>query len=637
MKLRSLFIALILQSYTLISIAQKVMIVDSIPMRDGKKLACDIFIPDTSNGQQYPVILVQTPYNRILYRYVLPLGLSPISTSNYAIVTVDWRGFYGSYAAWVLQPNQGKDGYDCVEWIAQQPWSNGKVGTWGASALGKVQFQTAKENPPHLKCIVPLVAGSQYEYEEYYQGGVYKTEYIQQLDSLGFGIGSTIRAHPVIDYFWNYADTAMMYPEKIKVPSLMIGGWYDHNIKVMFELFDSLRLYSPLSVRDKHRLLFGPWAHGGFGPTQVGTGQQGQLFYPQAAGWSDSIALRFFDYHLRNVANGWDTSQYIKYFQMGENTWQNTSVWPPANTTMYKLYFTGNSLTTQISQITNDSSVIIYDPRNPSPTTGGATLDDDLEQGPYDQAPVVESRDDIIAYTSVTLGANVILKGKPTVHLFVTSDRKDTDFSIRLTDVYPDGRSMLLSEGIKRLRFRNGFKASDTSVIVPGTIYHITVELPELANTFLTGHKIRVDVASSNYTQFDCNLNNGGTMYTSGDTLTATNIIYTNNAHASYIELPLVDFTGQVNDIQLSNSIFNVYPNPANDKLFVVFNTTLPENKTFTISDITGKIIKQVPGIISGNNQTSIDIRDLKSGIYFLSIYSSAMEFAGMKKIIVIK
>jgi hypothetical protein len=637
MKFNVLFFIFALQCLSLITIAQKAMLIDSIPMRDGKKLACDIFIPDTSGGQQYPVILVQTPYNRIYYRYSLPLGQSPITTSHYAIVTVDWRGFYGSWAAWVAQANQGKDGYDCVEWIAQQSWSNGKIGTWGASALGKVQFQTAKENPPHLTCMVPLVAGSQYEYEEYYQGGVYKTEYVQQLDSLGFGIGPTIRAHPVVDLFWNYADTSMMYPEKIKVPALMIGGWYDHNIRVMFELFDSLRLYSPISVRDKHRLLFGPWAHGGFGPTQVGTGQQGQLFYPQAAGWSDSIALRFLDYHLRNIANGWDTTQYIKYFQMGENTWKNTSAWPPANASMYKLYFSGNTLTTQMPQSTSDSTIIVYDPRDPSPTIGGATLDDDLEQGPYDQVPVVESRNDIAVFSSVALGANVVLKGKPTVHLFVTSNRKDTDFSIRLTDVYPDGRSMLLSEGIKRLRFRNGFKASDTSDIVPGTIYPITIDLTELANTFLAGHKIRVDVASSNYTQFDCNLNNGGAMYTAGDTLVATNTVFTNSVNASYIELPLVDFTGSVNEDKAENNNFVAYPNPACDKLFITCPAASKDNISLKVSNITGKIIKQIPLTFSENNISTIDIHDLMNGIYFLNIYNSSKEFVGTKKIIVIK
>jgi len=166
-----------------------------------------------------------------------------------------------------------------VEWIASKPWCSGKVGTWGPSALGKIQFQTAKENPPHLTCICPLVASSQYEYEEYYPGGVYRTEYVQQLDALGFGLSPTILAHQVKDFTWLYSDTAMMYPEKIKVPALMIGGWYDHGTIQILELFDSLKLHSPLSVRNKLHLLMGPWAHGGFGQAHVGTAQQGQLCY----------------------------------------------------------------------------------------------------------------------------------------------------------------------------------------------------------------------------------------------------------------------------------------------------------------------------------------------------------------------
>ncbi|NTW34286.1 MAG: CocE/NonD family hydrolase, partial [Bacteroidetes bacterium] len=500
-------------------VAQTIPIIDSIPMRDGKKLACDIFLPDTSGGKHYSAILIQTPYNRIFYRYALPLGIGTISNSNYAIITIDWRGFHGSASAWTLQSDKGMDGYDCVEWIAQQSWSDGKIGTWGASALGRIQYETAKENPPHLTCIVPLVAGSQYEYREYYEGGVLRTEYVQQLDSLGFGLGPVVRAHQIQDYFWNYSDTAFMYPEKIRIPVFMIGGWYDHNIPAMFELFDSLRLYSPLNVRNKHKMLFGPWAHGGFGFTHVGTLQQGQLQYPEAAGWSDSLALRFFDYYLRNINNGWDTMPNIKFFQMGENTWNNIANWPPLGTTMYKLYFSNGTLTTQIPESASDSCIFQYDPRNPSPTVGGATLDDDLEQGPYDQSPIVESRNDILIFSTTTLAENVIMRGKPTIHLFVTSNRKDTDFSIRLTDVYPDNRSMLLYDGIKRLRFRDGYKASDTSAIIPGNIYSLTINLPEIANTFLAGHKIRVDITSSNYSRFDCNLNNGGIMYTAGDTL----------------------------------------------------------------------------------------------------------------------
>lgn len=611
--------------------AQKVMLIDSIPMRDGKKLACDIFLPDTSGSQQYPVILVQTPYNRIFYRIKLPVGIDDISNCNYAIVTVDWRGRYGSLSAWVASPNYGYDGYDCVEWIAQQPWSDGNVGTWGASALGRIQYQTARENPPHLKCIIPLVAGSQYKYEYYYYGGVLRTEYIQQLDSLGFGLGPTIIAHPVHDYFWDYTDTAFMYPEKINVPVFMIGGWYDHNITEMFELFDSLRQYSPVNVRDKHRMLFGPWAHGGFGPTQVGTSQQGQLQYPEAAGWNDSLAMMCFDYYLRYIPNGWDATDFIQYFQMGENTWKSTSTWPPNGITNYNLYLSNGGLSAQTPQNTSDSCIIIYDPRDPSPTIGGSILDDDLSQGPYDQAPVVESRNDIQIFSSVTLGADVVMKGRPTAHLFVTSDRKDTDFNIRLTDVYPDGRSMLLYDGIKRLRFRDGYAASDTSVISPGTIYPVTIELPDNANTFIAGHKIRVDITSSDYSRFDCNLNNGGTMYAAGDTLVATNVIYTNSNYASYIELPLIDFIANAEEMNSPSSYLYVYPNPFTDEVHISGLT----NKIATISiyDITGRKIKTGNCSIRKNTM-ALDLHDLTAGIYLLKVSDNVGKMISVNKIL---
>ncbi|MFH0864720.1 MAG: CocE/NonD family hydrolase, partial [Bacteroidota bacterium] len=553
------------------------------------------------------------------------------SSSNYAIVTVDWRGRFGSLSAWVAQPNYGFDGYDCVEWIAQQSWSDGNIGTWGASALGRVQYQTAKENPPHLKCIVPLVAGSQYSYEEYYYGGVLRTEYVQQLDSLGFGLGATVKAHQVQDYFWDYCDTAFMYPEKINVPVFMIGGWYDHNIFVMFELFDSLRLYSPVDVRDKHRMLFGPWAHGGFGPTQVGTSQQGQLQYPQAAGWNDSLALMCFDYYLRNISNGWDATDYIRYFQMGENTWKTTPSWPPNGITNFKLYLHNGGLSTQLPQSTGDSCIIIYNPRDPSPTIGGSTLDDDLQQGPYDQSPIVESRNDIQVFSSVILGADVVMKGKPAAHLFFTSDRKDTDISIRLTDVYPDGRSMLLYDGIKRLRFRNGYIAADTSVITPGDIYEIVIELPQTANTFLAGHKIRVDVTSSDYSRFDCNLNDGGAMLTAGDTLTATNILYTNSNYASYIELPLVDFIGSANEMYSLSSQFYVYPNPFNHEVYITGNTNIPT--TISLYDITGRIIKTFNCSFQ-NNPVSIDLHDLKAGIYLIKISDNNGKVISLNKLL---
>lgn len=585
---------------------------DSIPMRDGKKLAADIYLPSTPGT--YPVILVQTPYNRLYYRINQPLELGSLAGLPYALVVVDWRGFYGSAAAMVATPDRGKDGYDIVEWIATQTWSNGKIGTWGPSALGKIQFQTAKETPPHLTCCAPLVAGPQFNYMEYFPGGVYRKEYVDQLDNLGFGLSAFLLANPFYSTTWQYVESANFYPQSINVPTFMVGGWYDHNVEVMMQLFTGLQTSSPVAVRNQHKLMMGPWAHGGFGTAQVGTCTQGQLTYNEACGWSDSLALRFFDYYLRDSANGWNSEPVVRYFQMGENTWQATSTWPPTGTTPIKLFFNEtSSLTPSLPASATASANITYDPHNPSPTVGGSTLRNDLQQGPYNQAPVVESRNDILIFTTPALSENVVMKGTGRVHLFVSSNRPDTDFGYRLTDVYPDGRSMLLVDNIQRMRFRNGFLTSDTASMQPGTVYEIDINIHDLANTFLAGHKIRIDITSSNYPRFNNNLNNGGAMYTSGDTLTATNTVYFSNNKASFVELPLISYPSSIADLFATNGDFTLFPNPATES----FSVTGEDYTKIDVYNLNG--VK----LFSKKRSESYDLHTLPAGVYFVEIFGN--------------
>ena len=218
---------------------------------------------------------------------------------------------------------------------------------------------------------------------------------------------------------------------------------------------------------------------------------------------------------------------------MGENTWNNDVSWNNSGLTNYNLFLHANGiLDLNIPAQAGDSMNISYDPHNPSPTVGGPTLLNTLVQGPYDQAPLVESRNDLLTFSTPTLTQNVVMRGRPTAHLIVSSDRTDTDFSLRLTDVYPDGRSELVLDGIRRMRFRNGFAAGDTSSITPGTLYPLDIDFfANTAITFPAGHKIRVDITSSNYPRFDKNLNNGQTMYVAGDTLVAENTVYMNNTN----------------------------------------------------------------------------------------------------------
>lgn len=612
--------------------------VDSVVMRDGKKIAVDIYIPDTSAGHTYPVILVQTPYNRVVYRTIgLPLFGNNIAGSSYAMLIADWRCFYGSTAACAGNYDRGLDGYDLVEWIATQSWCNGKVGTWGPSALGRIQFMTAKKNPPHLYCCVPLVAGPQYNYSEYYPGGVYRTEYVQQLDALGFGSSVTLLANPTYNTLWQYSEATTFYTDSIQVPTLMIGGWYDHNIDVMLSFFEGIRTSSPLSVRNKHRLLMGPWTHGGHGPTGVGSAQQGQLFYYNAVGWNDSLALLHFDHYLLNIANGWDASPVIQYYQMGENTWNTSPSWPTPDilpNTLY-LHHDGSINEAQPTQ-PGDFLNLTYDPAHPSPTLGGPTLRADLEQGPFDQAPQVESGNDVLVFTSVTLGQNVVMKGKAEIHLFVSSDRRDTDFTVRLTDVYPDGRSMLITDGIRRMRFRNGFTAADTASMQADSIYEAVIDLPASSITFLAGHKIRIVISSSDYPRFDANLNNGKTMYVAGDTLVAHNKVYVNQQYASYVKLPLADFHGNIQDVSDNESNYELYPNPTNGQSTLDIFSVEAGEALLSLFNISGTQFWQKNMMLhSGKNSCKILSADMAAGTYFLKIVHKTR--VTVKKIIIIK
>ncbi|MEO5645028.1 MAG: CocE/NonD family hydrolase [Bacteroidia bacterium] len=593
--------------------AQLTPIVDSIPMRDGKKLAADIYL---SPNPTAATILVQTPYNRLLYRIVgLPLYGFNVSTMPYNIVILDWRCFYGSLSACVASPDRGEDGYDAVEWIAAQSWSDGQVATHGASALGLIQYQTAKEQPPHLVCICPIVAGPQTEYKSYYEGGVYRTEFVTQLDALGYGLSTFILANQYYSPVWQFVESTTNYPGSITVPAFLIGGWYDHNTDDQVEFFNALRTSSPLTVRDEHRLVMGPWTH-----KSVGLNNQGALSYPGAAGWSDSLARMYFDYHLRTIPNGWNATPYVQYFQMGDDTWQNSPSWPPTGLQNVSLFFhQGNFLDSQSPSNATGNSSYNYDPADPSPTAGGPTLLVTLAEGPVDQAPVVETRNDILIFSTAILGQDVILKGDATATIYVSSDQPDTDFAIRLTDVYPDGRSMLVSDGITRMRFRNGFTTNDTASMVAGTVYPVDIVLPTTAITFKAGHKIRIDITSSNYPRFDNNLNNGGAMYVAGDTNVANNTVYFNSQYPSRINLQVVDFVGSTNQQHLAALNAAVFPNPSNEEATLHFVAEQTDIYTAEIIDVTGRITWIKKDVCSGE-QNWILPASISPGTYIVKL-----------------
>ncbi|MEM7040257.1 MAG: CocE/NonD family hydrolase, partial [Bacteroidota bacterium] len=265
--------------------------------------AGDLYLPNTTDA--FPTILIMTPYGKVFYELNgLPLGIGDnISESDYAILIVDWRCRFASLSACAQGADNGEDGYDVVEWAAAQTWSNGKIGMWGPSALGNIQFQTASKKPPHLVCSVPEVAGPHFAYPKYFPGGALVTERLETLTLLFPGSFDLVIGNPHTNLLWTIAENSSMYPEDIEVPMLLIGGWYDINLDQTIYLSDTLAKNSPIA--SQHKTLIGPWVHGGTGQAVVGSTNQGELSYPEAKNWNTNFALQFFDYHLRGIDNGW--------------------------------------------------------------------------------------------------------------------------------------------------------------------------------------------------------------------------------------------------------------------------------------------------------------------------------------------
>jgi putative CocE/NonD family hydrolase len=395
----------------------------------------------------------------------------------------------------------------------------------------------------------------------------------------------------------------------------------------MMDFYKDVTTMSPVNVRDKHKILMGPWVHGGHGTARVGTDLQGQLSYPNAKDRNDTMALKFFDFYLRNVANGWEANAKYMYYQMGENKWQTSDVWPPAavaNTTFY-LHQDGE-LSLDMPTNTMDSLTFSYDPSNPSPTVGGCNLRNDLEQGPYDQKTLVEGRSDILVFTTPVFNKPVVLKGRVKVRLKVGSDRPDTDFDIRLTDVYPDGRSMLVNDAVFRMRFRNGFSLSNVAMMSKGGIYDCVIDLPNTSLTFLAGHRIRIDVSSSNYPKYNRNMNNGNNMYPGNSTdsllnpVVANNTVYLNANRLSSVVMPLSNFTNpySITDVKKAPS-FQILPNPASNIIELKFSKDLTGGDlSWQIFDIQGRLVgaKSLETL-----ESKIDIEFLAAGVYTLILH----------------
>lgn len=602
-----------------------------------KFLLADLYISDST--VQKPVILIQTPYNKALYRLALgKVGAEsgagvPYDSAKYNYVTVDWRGFYANKDADSALYSRGFDGYDIIEWIAAQSWSNGKVGTWGGSALGQIQFQTAAQQPPHLVCAAPFIKDFKTKYNDFYYGGDYRKEHVQSLVKLGFTTEQLVLMHPTQDSYWKLAENLTDMSDKIAVPLFMCSGWFDHFPDDVLRAFDDVRTNSASTVRQKHKLLFGPWLH-----TSIGLSTQGILDFPNAAGIPVEMGMKFFNYYLRGEQNGWETEPVVRYYQMGENAWHTGADWQSAAKGKATLYFhEQKKLSFEPPPITFQPippDTLRADPRNPAPTIGGSRFnpfDKTITTGPQDISGLL-ARADVLGYATEPLTNEISINGASEVKFHFICNRKDADISVRLCDVFPDGKWVILTQGIERLRLRNSL--STEQLLTPGTPDSAIVSLSDLAMTFQKGHRIGLVISGSNYPMFDINPNSGNKLYTAGDTLTAETYISLNLGSATAFTFN----TGSViSDVEEGNEApfppFHIFPNPAASEAHITFSVP-QSNALITLTDMLGNVVYAH----SYNDQQMADYtiptENLPTGIYTLRAAIPAGVRAGLLQVL---
>lgn len=508
-----------------------------IPMEDGVKLATDVYVPQ-GNVQPHGSILIRTPYNKNL----LYLIGNAWAQDGWPTVVQDMRGRYASEGEDTVFRNAHTDGPATLEWMGNQTWSNGKIATFGGSALGICQYFMAGANPPELACQYIQVATPNLYKHAVYQGGQFRHQliyiWLQRQGSLHVLTDLYEQENYSLE-FWTNVSLEDNWQD-INVPAIHIGGWYDCFTQGTIDGFIGYQYQGGTGAQGKSKLIMGPWTHGGAKSTI-----QGQLQYPENCKdtFSEDLWWEMVNQYTMNKSGSYDEWPSVYYYVMGDvdnlsapgNEWRSADDWPiQYNETNWYLHENGILSTDNPSNY--DSLTYTYDPNNPVPTLGGQNLN--TPPGPYDQSPI-ENRSDVLVFTSEELAGSYEATGPIKAKLYVSSNCPDTDFTVKLSDVYPDGRSMLITDGILRMRNRNG--TDHWEFMESGEIYDIEVNLWSSSYIWNKGHKIRVAVSSSNYPRFLNNPNTKDPIAKNSTYNIAENTIFIDNEHPSCIILPEID------------------------------------------------------------------------------------------------
>ena len=551
-----------------------------ITMRDGARLLADIYRP-AARGH-YPVLLQRTPYDKSAGRAQF-LDSIRAAERGYAVVIQDTRGRYTSEGEFAPFLSDIEDGYDTVEWCAGEKWSNGRVGMYGISYVGATQWLAAIAAPPHLRAIIPGMTAADYHDGWVYRGGTLMLAFnaswtaqflaVPQLRRLGLTADQSrmeeavlmkslehlrptlshlplaelplLRrdklapyfyewlAHPDGDDYWERCNIAAHH-DQITVPALNVGGWYD--------LFPAGPLINFAGVRERgaeevarrnQHLIVGPWLHA-FPPPSI-TGQR-NFGWEASLVWGE-VQFRWFDYWLKEIDTGIQNGAPVRLFVMNQG-WREEDEWPLART-QYVPYFLhsrgkANTLDGDGTLGTDPPGAeepdrFRYDPMDPVPTVGAAGIHDQQR---------VEARIDVLVYSTTPLEEDLEVTGPVKVILHASSSAGDTDFTAKLVDVGLNGYAANLCDGIIRARYRKSLQRAE--LIEPGRAYEYTIDLVGTSNRFLRGHRIRLEISSSNFPRFDRNPNRPVPAAMARETVTAEQTIFHDAQHLSHVMLPII-------------------------------------------------------------------------------------------------
>jgi putative CocE/NonD family hydrolase len=542
-----------------------------VPMRDGIHLSADVYLPEAHGP--FPVVLMRTPYDN--NQDALIQKGRRLANAGYACVVQDCRGRFDSGGEYYPFAGEAADGFDTQEWIGQQPWSNGRIGTAGGSYLGLVQWQSAPLRSRYLTCMAPRVICN-----DFFSGLVYPGGALQLGVLMTWGLRTSSRtaqsidyhnwreafrilplsecdaaaghrlqfwqdwlAHPTDDGYWRAMNVAEKYGE-IAVPALNMGGWYDLYASQTFDNYNGLveRGRTPEARRSK--LIVGPWAHALAAAARTGDVD----FGARSLADLEALETRWFDYWLKGIDNGVVDEPPIRLFIMGANAWRDEREWPLARTDWQRWYLhsqgqantlLGDGTLSPAEPADEPPDAFVYHPEHPVPTQGGNNCCSPhiVPWGPYDQRDV-EMRPDVLCYTSAPLEADLEVTGPITVVLHAATDGPDTDWTAKLVDVRPSGYAVNLCDAIVRARYRESL--TDPTPLEPGRVYGYEIGAMVTGNLFRRGHRIRLEISSSNFPRFDRNPNTGQPIGQDNQTRVARQRVWHSIAHPSHVILPVV-------------------------------------------------------------------------------------------------